>query len=516
LFINGAPQGGRSKAEARPKQGELSMSKTTMTTEAGVPVLDNRHSHTAGPHGPTLLSDHHLVEKLARFNRERIPERVVHAVGSGAYGYLEVTSELAAKYTRAKLFNQVGKKTRLFLRFSTVAGSKGAADTARDPRGFAVKFYTEEGNWDLVGNNTPVFFLRDGIKFPDFIHSQKYDPFTNRQEPDNIWDFFSHTPEATHQFIWLFGDRGIPASYRQMDGFGSHTFLWVNEDGERFWVKLHFKTEQGIRCLTSDQAAAIGGKEPAFLHKDLYDAIESGELPVWTLKIQVMPVADAAEYRFDPFDVTKVWPYQDYPLIPIARMVLDRVPDNYFAETEQAAFDPANMVPGMGPSPDRMLQARLFAYGDAHRYRLGINHTRLPVNEPKAVAGGARNHGRDGAMKTGDNGGRSKAYEPSSFDVPAPTRGDFNYGISLTGVSGPQEHPLHREDNDYVQGGALYRVMKADEQQRLIANLAGSLSSVSRQDIIDRSIGHFEKAAPELGVRLRAALTALQSKKETT
>src|SRR5690606_23431675 len=331
--------------------------KTTLTTEAGAPVADNQHSQLAGPGGPTLLQDHHLIEKLARFNRERIPERVVHAVGSGAYGHFEVTNPEISKWTKMKIFSAVAKRTPLYIRFSTVAGSRGAPDTARDPRGFAVKFYTEDGNWDLVGNNTPIFFIRDGIKFPDFIHSQKYDPFSNRQEPDNIWDFFSHSPEATHQFTWLFGDRGIPASYRHMDGFGSHTFQWVNDGGERFWVKFHFKTDQQIRCLTSEQAEQIGGKDPSYIHKDLYDAITRGEYPSWTLKVQLMPERDAASYRFNPFDLTKVWPYRDYPLIEVGKLVLDRVPDNYFAEVEQAAFDPANFVPGIGPSPDPMLQA---------------------------------------------------------------------------------------------------------------------------------------------------------------
>src|SRR5262245_59744117 len=301
--------------------------KKTLTTEAGAPVADNQHSQTAGSGGPVLLQDHHLIEKLARFNRERIPERIVHAVGTGAYGTFEVTSAEVPKWTSMKVFSTVGKRTELFLRFSTVAGSKGAPDTARDPRGFALKFYTEDGNWDLVGNNTPVFFLRDGIKFPDFIHSQKYDPFTNRQEPDNVWDFFSHSPEATHQFTWLFGDRGIPASYRHMDGFGSHTCQWVNAKGERFWVKFHFRTEQGIRCLTSEEAQHMCGKDPAHIHKDLYDAITHRDYPSRTLKVQVMPAKDAAAYRFNPFDLTKVWPYKDYPLITIGRMVLDRVPD---------------------------------------------------------------------------------------------------------------------------------------------------------------------------------------------
>jgi catalase len=484
------------------------MPKPVLTTEAGAPVSDNQHSQTAGPAGPVLLQDHHLIEKLARFNRERIPERVVHAVGTGAYGYLEVTSPDVPRWTRMKAFSQVGKRTPVFVRFSTVAGSRGAADTARDPRGFALKAYTEDGNWDLVGNNTPVFFLRDGIKFPDFIHSQKYDPFTNRQEPDNVWDFFSRSPEATHQFTWLFGDRGIPASYRQMDGFGSHTFQWVNAAGERSWVKFHFKTDQGIRCLTSEEAERLGGKDPAHLHKDLYDAIGRRELPSWTLKVQVMPAAAAAAYRFDPFDLTKVWPYRDYPLVPIGRLVLDRLPDNYFAEVEQAAFDPSNFVPGIGPSPDRMLQARLFAYGDAHRYRLGVNHTRLPVNVPRGVEGGARNYGRDGAMRFDDNGGRSRNYEPNGYDGPAQTDATYDLAYTVSGPVGPAAPVRHAEDDDFVQAGALYRVMKPDERQRLVENIAASLAQVSRDDVIARSIEHFRKADPEYGARLEAAVAA--------
>lgn len=482
------------------------MSHRTLTTEAGTPVTDNTHSQTAGQTGPVLLQDHHLLEKLARFNRERIPERIVHAVGSGAYGYFQVTNPDVKKWTKAKVFSDVGKKTPVFMRFSTVAGSKGAADTARDPRGFAVKMYTEDGNWDLVGNNTPIFFIRDGIKFPDFIHSQKYDPFTNRQEPDNIWDFFSHSPEATHQFTWLFGDRGIPASYRHMDGFGSHTFMLVNVQGERFWVKFHFKTDQGIKCLTSEQAELVGGKEPAFLHKDLYDAILGGDYPSWTLKLQIMPETEAANYRFDPFDLTKVWPYKDYPLISVGRMVLDRLPDNYFAETEQSAFNPADMVPGIGPSPDRMLQARLFAYGDAHRYRLGINHTRLPVNAPKGVEGGAQNYGRDGAMRFDSNGGRSKNYEPNSYDQPKATGESYDFHLSLTGSTGPQAHPYHRENDDFVQAGALYGVMKPEERERLINNIAHGLAQVSRADVIERSISYFARAHEEFGRKLKDAV----------
>jgi catalase len=498
--------GGRA---AEPEEANMSK-RIPLTTEAGAPVADNQHSQTAGPTGPALLQDHHLIEKLARFNRERIPERVVHAVGTGAYGYLEVTSPDVPRWTKMKVFSAVGKKTRLFLRFSTVAGSKGAPDTARDPRGFALKFYTEDGNWDLVGNNTPVFFLRDGIKFPDFIHSQKYDPFTNRQEPDNIWDFFSHSPETTHQFTWLFGDRGIPASLRQTDGFGSHTFQWVNAKGERFWVKFHFKTDQGIRCLTSEEAARLGAGDPAYLHKELYDAIEGGQRPSWTLKVQVMPEKDAATYRFDPFDLTKVWPYADYPLIPIGRMVLDRVPDNYFAETEQSAFDPANMVPGIGPSPDKMLQARLFAYGDAHRYRLGINHTRLAVNEPKGATAGVNNYGRDGSMRTGDNGGRAKNYEPNSYDGPAETGEPYAFGYGVSGPVGPHAPARHKDDDDFVQAGALYRVMKEDARARLVANIAGSLGQVTRPDVIERSVGYFRRADAEFGRRLAEAVSKVR------
>ncbi|HVT06436.1 MAG TPA: catalase [Polyangia bacterium] len=480
----------------------------TLTTEAGAPVADNQHSQVAGPGGPTLLQDHHLIEKLARFNRERIPERVVHAVGSGAYGYLEVTSGEVARWTKMKVFSRDGLRTPLYARFSTVAGSRGAPDTARDPRGFAVKVYTEEGNWDLVGNNTPVFFIRDGIKFPDFIHSQKPDPHTNRQEPDNIWDFFSHTPEATHQFTWLFGDRGIPMSYRHMDGFGSHTFQWVNAGGDRFWVKFHFKTEQGIQCLTTEEAQRIGGRDPLHIHKDLHDAIQGGAFPAWTVKVQVMPVREAASYRFNPFDLTKVWPYRDYPLIPIARMVLDRVPDNYFGEVEQAAFDPANFVPGIGPSPDPMLQARLFGYGDAHRYRLGINHTRLPVNAPQGVPGGARNYGRDGAMRFDDNGGRSKNYEPNSHDGPAPTGEPFDLGYDVSGSVGPRGLVKHREDDDFVQAGMLYRVMDEAARGRLIDNLSASLAVVSRPEVIERSVEHFRRADAEYGKRLAEAIAA--------
>ncbi|HYS11297.1 MAG TPA: catalase [Myxococcales bacterium] len=481
-----------------------------LTTEGGAPVADDQRSQTAGSDGPALLQDHLLIEKLARFNRERIPERVVHAVGSGAYGYFEALNDGISRFTRMRLLEKRGKRTPVFVRFSTSMGSRGAADTAREARGFAVKFYTEDGNWDLVGSNSPIFSLRDGIKFPDFVHSQKPDPFTNRQEPDNIWDFFSRAPEATHQFTWLFGDRGIPASFRYMDGFGSHAYQWTNAAGERFWVKFHLKTAQGIRFLTSEEAASIAGRNPVHHQKDLYDAIEGGDFPSWTLKVQVMPENEAATYPFNPFDVTKVWPYRDYPLVPVGALVLDWAPDNFFAEVEQAAFDPANFVPGIGPSPDRVLQARLFAYGDAQRYRLGVNHTRLPVNEPKGVLGGARNYGRDGAMRFDDNGGRTKNYTPNSANGPGPSGAAHEQGLPLSGTTGPQDPSRYPADDDFMQAGALYRAMSEDARWRLIANLAKSLCQATRSEVRERSIGYFRSADSEYGARLEDAVRALR------
>jgi catalase len=477
-----------------------------LRAESGAPIADNQNSQTAGPRGPVLLQDQHLLEKLARFNRERIPERVVHAVGSGAHGRFEVTNPDVARWTRMRMFAALGKRTPVFARFSTVAGSKGAPDAVRDPRGFAIKFYTEDGNWDLAGNNTPIFFIRDPLKFPDFIHSQKYDPYTNEQEPENVWDYFSHSPEATHQFTWLFGDRGIPATLRHMDGFGSHAFQWVNARSERFWVKFHFKTDQGIRCLSSDEAARVCGQNPQHHQQDLRRAIERGEFPAWTLKVQVMPDAAAASYRVNPFDVTKVWPYADYPLIEVGRMVLDRNPDNYFAEVEQAAFDPGHFVPGIGPSPDKMLQGRLFAYGDSHRYRLGVNHTRLPINAPHGVATGATNYGRDGAMRFDANGARAKNYQPNSFDGPAQTGEPLYAGLEAQGVSGSFASARHAEDDDFAQAGALYRLMGEDERERLVRNIAGSLAQVAHEEIVARSIEHFRSADSSFGARIEAAV----------
>jgi len=476
----------------------------TLTTESGAPVADNQNSQTAGPGGPVLLQDQHLVEKLARFNRERIPERVVHARGSGAYGYFEVAHDMSA-YTKAKVFNGTGTRSETFVRFSTVAGGRGAPEAVRDPRGFAVKFYTLDGNYDLVGNNTPIFFIRDPLKFPDFIHSQKPDPFTNRQEPENVWDFFSHSPEATHMFTWLFGDRGIPANYRQMDGFGSHTFSWTNARGEQFYVKYHFKTDQGIATLTTEDAGSLAGANPESHNSDLLEAIERRDCPSWTLKVQIMPVADADNYGVNPFDLTKVWPYADYPLIEVGKLVLDRNADNYFADVEQAAFDPGNFVPGIGPSPDKMLQGRLFAYGDAHRYRLGINHTHIPVNAPHAAK--ADNYGRDGAMRVDDNGARSKNYEPNSFDGPVQTNEPHYGGLPVAGVSGTYQWDK-RETNDFEQAGALYRLIDEAAKQRLVGNIADGLAQVSHREIVDRSVSYFRNADPDYGERIARAIAA--------
>ena len=477
-----------------------------LTTEAGAPVADNQNSETAGVGGPVLIQDQFLLEKLAHFNRERIPERVVHARGAGAYGTFTVTADVT-KYTRAKFLSEVGKETEVFVRFSTVAGNLGAPDAVRDPRGFAVKFYTEEGNYDLVGNNTPIFFIKDAIKFPDFIHSQKRDPYTGSQEPDNMWDFWSLSPESTHQVTWLFGDRGIPASYRHMNGYGSHTFQWNNEDGEVFWVKYHFKTDQGIKNLTSEEAAKLAGEDPDSHQRDLRTAIERGEYPSWTVQVQIMPAADAANYRFNPFDLTKVWPHADYPPITIGKMVLNRNPENIFAEVEQSIFSPAHFVPGIGPSPDKMLQGRLFAYGDAHRYRVGVNADNLPVNRPKAAV--ARNMNRDGFAYDGRHG-RAKNYEPNSFGGPNQTDRPLWQPVSVSGTTGGWQAPAHAEDDDFVQAGNLYRLMSDEEKERLINNLAASISQVSRDDIVQRAIENFRKADEDYGKRLEAAVQALR------
>jgi len=478
-----------------------------LTTESGAPVADNQNSQTAGASGPVLLQDQHLIEKLARFNRERIPERIVHAVGSGAYGTFVVTNPSIASYTKAR-FLQPGQSTEVLVRFSTVAGSKGAPDLARDPRGFAVKFYTEDGNYDLTGNNTPIFFIRDPLKFPDFIHSQKYDPQTNEQEMENIWDFFSHSPEATHMFTWLFGPRGIPAGYPHMNGYGSHTFQWVNSSGDRYWVKYHFKTDQGIRTFRTEEAAVLAGQNPQWAQNNLREAIASGNFPSWTLKVQLMPEADARTYRINPFDVTRVWPHGDYPLVEVGRMTLNRNPENYFAEVEQAAFDPGHFVPGIGPSPDKMFQGRMFAYGDAHRYRLGINHTQLPVNRPHAAE--ADNYGRDGFMRFDASYGHQKNYEPNSFDGPVQTNEPLYKGLDASDLSGSYAAD-QRGCDDFEQAGALYRLMPPADQAALVNDIAGGLAKVAVAGIVARSIEHFRRADPEYGRRIEQRVAELRA-----
>ncbi|RXZ45410.1 catalase [Crenobacter cavernae] len=476
-----------------------------LTTAAGAPVADNQNSLTAGARGPVLLQDVWLLEKLAHFDRERIPERVVHAKGSGAYGTFTLTEDIG-RYTKAKLFNGVGKKTPVFLRFSTVAGERGAADAERDVRGFALKFYTEEGNWDLVGNNTPVFFIRDPLKFPDFIHTQKRDPKTNLRNPDAAWDFWSLHPESLHQVTILMSDRGIPKNYREMHGFGSHTFSLVNDAGERFWVKFHFKTRQGITHYTDAEAAELVGHDRESAQRDLFDNIERGNHPKWRVCVQIMPEAGAATYRFNPFDLTKVWSHKDYPLIEVGELELNRNPENYFAEVEQAAFNPGNVVPGIGFSPDRMLQGRLFSYGDTQRYRLGVNHGQLPVNAPRCPFHGAH---RDGAMQTAPYGG-SANYQPgsrpdSAVDQPRLTEPPLALAEA---VAWRFDHRADDEDY-YTQPGDLFRLLPEGEQERLFGNIARSLSG-ARPEVQERQLAHFDKADPAYGAGVRRALAALK------
>lgn len=470
-----------------------------LTTASGAPVADNQNSRSAGPRGPLLLDDFHLIEKLAHFNRENIPERRVHAKGSGAYGTFTVTRDIT-QYTSARLFESIGKQTETFLRFSTVGGERGSADTERDPRGFAVKFYTEEGNWDIVGNNTPVFFIRDPLKFPDFIHTQKRHPQTNLKNAQMMWDFWSHSPEALHQVTILFSDRGIPDGYRHMHGFGSHTYSLLSADGQRTWVKWHFKTQQGIKNLAPADAARIAGTDPDYAQRDLFEAIDRGDYPRWTVCIQVMSEEEAATRAENPFDVTKTWSQKDYPLIEVGVLELNRNPLNYFAEVEQAAFGPSNMVPGVGLSPDRMLQGRVFAYADAHRYRIGTNHQHLPVNAPRSPV---HSYQRDGAMSMGSYGSAPN-YEPNSYaDAPKQSPRHAEPALALKGAADRYDH---REDNDYYShAGALFRLMNAEQQALLIDNIAGTLKGVS-DDVVQRQLQHFFKADPAYGEGIAKAL----------
>jgi catalase len=478
----------------------MSNDRKTLTTTSGSPVADNQNSLTAGPRGPLLIQDRELIEKHAHFNRERIPERVVHAKGSAAFGKLVITQDVT-QYTKASVF-AVGKETPMLLRFSTVAGERGAADAERDVRGFALKFYTDEGNWDLVGNNTPVFFVRDPFKFPDFIHTQKRDPRTNMRSNTSQWDFWSLSPESLHQVTILMSDRGLPKSYRHVDGFGSHTYSLINANNERVWVKFHFKTQQGIENYTNDEGANLVGNDRESHQRDLYEAIERGEFPRWKMFIQVMPETDAETTPYNPFDLTKVWPHKDYPLIEVGHFELNRNPGNYHAEVEQSAFSPGNTVPGISHSPDKMLQFRLFSYADAARYRLGVNHEYLPVNAPKVPV---NNYYRDGAMRFNDNGGGSVNYEPNSFGGPAQKPEAKEPPLK---ISGDADRYDHREGNDdYTQPGNLFRLMNDSQKQALFGNIAAAMQGVP-QEIVERQLGHFYKADPAYAEGVRKALEA--------
>jgi catalase len=478
----------------------MSEERKKLTTDAGRPVGNNQNSLTVGPRGPIVFEDYQLFEKMAQFNRERIPERVVHAKGSGAYGYFVCTNPEMSKYSTARLFSAAGKRTATFLRFSTVGGEKGSADTERDPRGFALKFYTEEGNWDMVGNNTPIFFIRDPLKFGDFIHTQKRDPETNLKSPTMMWDFWSLSPESLHQVTILFSDRGTPDGYRHMDGFSSHTFSLINSKNELFYVKWHFKTKQGIKNFTREAADEMRGKDPDYAQRDLFHAIAKGDFPKWRVAIQIMPEKDAETYRINPFDLTKVWPHGDYPLVEVGELVFDRNPVNYFAEVEQAAFEPKNIVPGMGYSPDKMLQARLISYPDAHRYRLGVNYDSLPVNKPQCPV---HTYTRDGAMRFDGNSGSASNYEPNSFGGPVE---DPAYRERPRTISGSVDRHNHRLDSDYYsQPGNLFRLMKPDARERLIGNIIASMKSVP-QRIQEVQVRHFYKADPAYGTGVAKGL----------
>ncbi|HEU0223431.1 MAG TPA: catalase, partial [Paracoccaceae bacterium] len=474
-----------------------------LTTTAGAPVADNQNSVTAGARGPVLLQDYQLIEKLAHQNRERIPERVVHAKGWGAHGTLKITGDIS-KYTIAKAL-QPGAVTPMIARFSTVAGELGAADHERDVRGFALKFYTEEGNWDLVGNNTPVFFVRDPYKFPDFIHTQKRHPKTNLRSPTAMWDFWSLSPESLHQVTILMSDRGLPQSPMQMNGYGSHTYSLWNDKGERVWVKFHFKTRQGHAFFTNREAEAIVGKTREGYQERLFGAIEAGKFPKWTVQVQIMPEEEVEKTPFNPFDLTKVWPHADYPPITIGEFELNRNPENYFAEIEQVAFSPSNVVPGISWSPDKMLQARVFSYADAHRYRLGTHYEALPVNAPRCPV---HHYHKDGLMNFfGHRSGNSDAfYEPNSVAGAAKEGGPKEPPLKISGDAGRHSHRIGNDD--YSQPRALHNLMNPDQRKRLYLNTAESMMGVP-EAIVERALGHYAKVSPDYANGIRAALASL-------
>jgi catalase len=477
-----------------------------LTTASGKPYAENEDSKSVGARGPLLLEDFILHEKMAHFNRERIPERVVHAKGSAAFGTFTVTHDIT-KYTKAKIFAEVGKKTDMLLRFSTVGGEKGSADTERDPRGFALKFYTEDGNWDLVGNNTPVFFVKDPKKFGDFIHTQKRDPYTNMKSPTMMWDFWSLNPESLHQVTILMSDRGTPHGYRHMHGFSSHTFSFINSNNERHYVKFHFLTKQGIKNFTDAEAGAMKSQDPDFAQRDLLDNIDAGNFPRWDMKIQVMTEAESRTYHINPFDLTKVWPHGDYPLIDVGVIELNRNPDNYFQDVEQAAFAPAHVVDGIGFSPDKMLQGRILSYPDAQRYRLGANYEQIPVNRCPYFT---NNYQRDGQMRIDGNGGRLPNYFPNSFDNITVDESYKEPSQELeSNVSGWYDRNAEGENDHYTQPGNLFRLMVPGQQQNLISNIVGAMSGIAgpkREEIINRQLCHWFRADPRLGMGIAQGL----------
>ena len=463
--------------------------KKTMTTTGGNPIADNQNSLTAGERGPVLLQDYQLIQKLAHQNRERIPERVVHAKGSGAFGVLEITEDIS-KYTKAKVL-QKGEKTKLLLRFSTVAGERGAADAERDVRGFALKFYTKEGNWDLVGNNTPVFFVRDAYKFPDFIHTQKRDPQTNLRSNTAMWDFWSLSPESLHQVTILMSDRGLPKSYRNVNGYGSHTYSLINSKNERFWVKFHFKTLQGIETLTNKEAEAIVGKDRESNQRDLFENIEKGNFPKWSFEIQIMSEEEAKKCSFNPFDLTKVWPHGDYPMIKVGTMTLNENPKNYFQQVEQASFSPSNIVPGISYSPDKMLQARIFSYPDAQRYRVGTHYEMLPVNRPIVEV---NTYNLDGSMNFDIKEPTKAFYEPNSFDGPVEDKSYLEPDLAVGDIAKRYDHRVGNDD--FSQPRALFLLMSNSRKEQLFSNIKDAMAGVPR-DIVDRQIALFEKVHPD-------------------
>jgi catalase len=470
------------------------------TSQTGTPVGSDAHSLTTGPDGVIALHDRYLVEKLAQFNRERIPERIVHAKGGGAFGEFVVTDDVSA-YTKAAVF-QPGTKTETLARFSTVAGEQGSPDTWRDVRGFSVRFYTTEGNYDIVGNNTPVFFIRDGIKFPDFIHSQKRLPGSGLRDADMQWDFWTLSPESAHQVTYLMGDRGIPHSWREMPGYGSHTYQWINAAGERFWVKYHFRPLQGDTEMGASDAEFLAGVDADYYRRELYEAIERGEFPAWELSVQIMPYEDAKTYRFNPFDLTKVWPFSDYPRVKVGTFTLNRNPENFFAQIEQAAFSPANTVPGIDISPDKMLMARVFSYPDAHRYRLGTNYNELPVNAPHAAA--VHSYTQDGAARHGFKPASAPAYAPNSFGGPvADPAAAGEGGWETDGALIRAAATRHAEDDDFGQAGTLYRKVFTDAQKaRFLDTITGQLAAIKNDDIRERAIRYWTNVDAEFGQKV--------------